>query len=82
MSVAGLEENAAQDLHVMCNGGESFYGHFYACDKHHGSVDIHNAIPLSCDSFYYVLANRLGIDTIAKYATQLGFSQKTGIDLA
>ncbi len=81
MSVAGLEENSAQDLHVMCNGGESFYGHFYACDKHHGSVDIHNAIPLSCDSFYYVLANRLGIDTIAKYATQLGFSQKTGIDL-
>jgi penicillin-binding protein 2 len=81
MSVAGLQENVAQTMHVECNGGASFYGHFYACDKHHGMVDIHNAIPYSCDTFYYTLANRLGIDTIAKYADSLGFSQKTGIDL-
>ena len=81
MSVAGLEENVAQDMHVNCSGGATFYGHFYACDAHHGGVDIHNAIPLSCDTFYYTLANRLGIDTIAKYATELGLSQKTGIDL-
>jgi penicillin-binding protein 2 len=81
MSVAGLEENAAQDLRVNCTGGATFYGHFYACDKHHGGVDIHNAIPLSCDTYYYTLANRLGIDTIAKYATELGIGQKTGVDL-
>jgi penicillin-binding protein 2 len=81
MSVAGLEENVAQTMHVSCNGGAEFYGHFYACDRHHGAVDINNAIPYSCDTFYYTLANRLGIDTIAKYATSLGFSQKTGIDL-
>jgi penicillin-binding protein 2 len=81
MSVAGLQENVAQDMHVQCNGGASFYGHFFACDVHHGAVDIHNAIPYSCDTFYYTLANRLGIDTIAKYATSLGISQKTGIDL-
>jgi penicillin-binding protein 2 len=81
MSVAGLEENVAQTMHVVCNGGATFYGHFYACDLHHGSVDIHNAIPYSCDTFYYTLANRLGIDTIAKYATSLGMGQKTGIDL-
>jgi penicillin-binding protein 2 len=81
MSVAGLEENVAQTMHVQCNGGATFYGHFYACDKHHGSVDINNAIPYSCDTFYYTLANRLGIDTIAKYAESLGISQKTGIDL-
>jgi penicillin-binding protein 2 len=81
MSVAGLEENVAQTMHVVCNGGATFYGHFYACDLHHGSVDINNAIPYSCDTFYYTLANRLGIDTIAKYATSLGFGQKTGIDL-
>jgi penicillin-binding protein 2 len=81
MSVAGLQENVAQTMHVMCAGGGTFYGHFFACDKHHGMVDINNAIPWSCDTFYYTLANRLGIDTIAKYATSLGFSQKTGIDL-
>ena len=81
MSVAGLQENVAQTMHVECNGGASFYGHFYACDRHHGMVDIYNAIPYSCDTFYYTLANRLGIDTIAKYATSLGLGQTTGIDL-
>jgi penicillin-binding protein 2 len=81
MSYAGLEENAAQTMHVMCSGGASFYGHFFACDKRHGMVDIEHAIPWSCDTFYYTLANKLGIDTIAKYATALGFSQKTGVDL-
>ncbi|HEU4634933.1 MAG TPA: penicillin-binding protein 2, partial [Edaphobacter sp.] len=81
MSYAGLQENDAQDMRVMCNGGASFYGHFFACDKHHGMVDIHNAIPWSCDTFYYTLANKLGIDTIAKYATELGFAQRTGVDL-
>jgi len=81
MSVAGLQENVAQTMHVSCNGGAEFYGHFYACDKHHGAVDINNAIPYSCDTFYYTLANRLGIDTIAKYATSVGLGQKTGIDL-
>ena len=81
MSVAGLQENVAQDLRVQCNGGASFYGHFFACDQHHGAVNITNAIPFSCDTFFYTLANRLGIDTIAHYATALGLAQKTGIDL-
>src|SRR5450631_2818047 len=81
MSLAGLEENAAQDMHVMCNGGGTFFGRFFACDKHHGSVDIDHAIPWSCDTFYYTLAEKLGIDTIAKYATEVGLSQKTGVDL-
>jgi penicillin-binding protein 2 len=81
MSVAGLQENLAQTMHVFCSGGATFYGHFYACDRHHGAVDINNAIPYSCDTFYYSLANRLGIDTIAKYATSFGIGQKTGIDL-
>ncbi|HWB31833.1 MAG TPA: penicillin-binding protein 2 [Acidobacteriaceae bacterium] len=81
MSLAGLQENVAQDMHVMCNGGGTFFGHFFACDKHHGMVDIDHAIPWSCDTFYYTLAEKLGIDTIAKYAKEVGLSQKTGIDL-
>ena len=81
MSLAGLQENAAQDMHVMCNGGADFYGHYFKCDKRHGMVDIHRAIPMSCDTFYYTLANRLGIDTMARYATSVGFAQRTGIDL-
>jgi penicillin-binding protein 2 len=81
MSVAGLQQGVAQNLKVNCQGGASFYGHFYACDKHHGEVDIEHALPWSCDTYYYTLAVKLGIDTIAKYAHEIGFGQKTGIDL-
>ena len=81
MSVAGLQEGVAQDLHVNCAGGATFYGHFFACDLHHGAVNINNAIPYSCDTFFYTLAEKLGIDTIAKYAHSLGLGEHTGIDL-
>jgi penicillin-binding protein 2 len=81
MTLAGLQENVAQDMHVECNGGATFYGHFFGCDKHHGFVDIHNALPYSCDTFYYTLANKLGIETIARYAHSVGLGQRTGIDL-
>ena len=70
-----------RDLHVGCAGGATFYGHFFACDAHHGAVNINNAIPYSCDTFYYTLANKLGIDKIAQYATALGLGQHTGVDL-
>ncbi len=81
MSAAGLQEGVAQDMKVNCVGGGTFYGRFFKCDKHHGVLNISQAIPLSCDTFFYTLAQKLGIDTIAKYATSLGLSQKTGIDL-
>ncbi|HEX8812425.1 MAG TPA: penicillin-binding protein 2, partial [Terracidiphilus sp.] len=81
MSAAGLQEGVAQDMKVNCQGGGSFYGRFFKCDKHHGVLNISQAIPLSCDTFFYALAQKLGIDTIAKYATSFGLSQKTGIDL-
>ena len=81
MSLAGLESNVAQDLKVNCTGGATFYGRFFACDKRHGPVDILHAIPLSCDTYYYTLAARLGIEKIAYWAHKVGIGQKTGIDL-
>ena len=81
MTLAGLEENTAQNMHVVCNGGVTLQGHFFSCDKHHGMVDIHSALPYSCDSYYFTLADRLGIETIAKYGHEVGIGQKTGIDL-
>jgi penicillin-binding protein 2 len=81
MSLAGLENNVAQELHVVCNGGATFYGRFFACDKRHGPVDILHAIPFSCDTYYYTLAERLGIEKIAYWAHKVGIGQKTGIDL-
>jgi penicillin-binding protein 2 len=81
MSVAGLQEGVAQKMHVNCQGGAFFYGQFHACDRHHGMVDIEHAIPWSCDTFYYTLADKLGIDTIARYAKSAGLGQRTGVDL-
>ena len=77
----GLQEGIAQTLKVNCAGGWGPYGFFHHCDEHHGAVDIYNAIPYSCDTYYYQLGDRLGIDRIAKYATEFGYGQKTGIDL-
>ena len=83
MSVAGWQEDIAQDLHVNCAGSAEFYGRRFGCwvKGGHGPVDLEKAIYQSCDVFFYTLANKLGIDRIAKYATDFGLGQKTGIDL-
>src|SRR5579871_6851792 len=52
MSVAGLQEGIAQNMHITCSGGWGPYGYFHQCDRRHGAVDIYNAIPYSCDTFY------------------------------
>jgi penicillin-binding protein 2 len=83
MSVAGWQEGIAQTLHVTCTGGAIFYGRRFGCHLKtgHGFVDLDKAIAQSCDVFFYTLAEKLGIDRIAKYATALGLGQKTGVDL-
>jgi len=86
MATAGLQENIAQNMKVVCNGGATFYGRYFKCwvvaeHRVHGVVDIHKAIYQSCDVFFYTLAEKLGIERIAKYATMFGLGQKTGIDL-
>jgi penicillin-binding protein 2 len=83
MSVAGWQEGIAQTLHVNCGGGASFYGRYFKCwvKGAHGGVDLTKGIYQSCDVFFYTLAERLGIERIAKYATEFGLGQKTGIDL-
>jgi len=83
MATAGWQENIAQTLNVHCTGGAVFYGRRFGCwvKSGHGAVDLTRAIYQSCDVFFYTLAEKLGIDRIAKYATMLGLGQKTGIDL-
>ena len=86
MSVAGTNEGIAQNLHVNCPGGGTFYGRYFKCwvvaeHRVHGAVDLSKAIYQSCDVFFYTLAERLGIEKIAKWATALGIGKRTGIDL-
>jgi penicillin-binding protein 2 len=83
MATAGWQEGLAQTLNVHCNGGAEFYGRRFGCwvKSGHGEVDLTKAIYQSCDVFFYTLANKLGIDRIAKYANAFGLGQRTGIDL-
>ena len=47
----------------------------------HGYVDLFKSIVVSSDTYYYMLANDMGIDAIAGYMKNFGFGAKTGIDL-
>jgi len=47
----------------------------------HGTVDMYKSIVVSCDTYYYLLANETDIDVTARFMSRLGFGQKTGIDI-
>lgn len=47
----------------------------------HGTVDMDKAIAQSCDTYFYVLGYRMGIERMYDWMTQFGFGQATGIDL-
>ncbi len=86
MATAGLQEGIAQNMKVVCNGGAEFYGRYFKCwisarHQTHGVVDVTKGVYQSCDVFFYTLAEKLGIDRIAKYATAFGLGQRTGVDL-
>jgi len=86
MSVAGLQENVAEDKTVNCQGAFSYYGTTYKCwiaARHqvHGVLNIRQAITQSCDVYFYTLGSELGINVIDKYASALGLGQPTGVDL-
>ncbi len=82
MALAGLETGTIdEDFTAHCAGGAEFYGHFYKCEKVHGAIQLHRAIVLSCDAFFYTVGVKLGIDQIAFYGERAGFGHRTGIDL-
>ena len=64
-------------------GFYNFGGHHFRDDKKggHGMVDMYKSIVQSCDTYYYMLANDMGIDNISGFMGQLGLGQRTGIDI-
>jgi penicillin-binding protein 2 len=82
MALAGLETSTIdEDFTAHCEGGASFYGRFYKCEKVHGAIQLHRAIVLSCDAYFYTVGVKLGIDQIAFYGERVGFGHRTGVDL-
>ena len=71
------------DTTVHCPGSYRLGTHTYRCWKRggHGSVNMRSALVHSCDVYFYRLAEKLGIDTFAKYMTAFGFGQPTGIGI-
>jgi penicillin-binding protein 2 len=84
MALAALELGKRTTTQTIFDPGYFLFGgNRFRDDKAdgHGTVDMYKSIVVSCDTYYYVLANDLGIDNIARFIGQFGFGAKTGIDV-
>jgi len=84
MALAALETGTIdENFTVHCPGGANFYGRYYRCHLKtgHGAVALHKGIVQSCDTYFYTVGNKMGIDDIAQYADMVGYGHATGIDL-
>ena len=84
MALAALEMGKRTPNQSISDPGYFNFGnHQFRDDKKggHGSVDMYKSIVHSCDTYYYILANDMGIDNISKFMGSLGLGQRTGVDL-
>jgi penicillin-binding protein 2 len=84
MALAALEEGKRRPEQVYNDPGFFWFGgHKFRDDKEggHGPVDMYKSIVVSCDTYYYILANDLGVDTIYEHMHKFGFGDITGIDI-
>ena len=87
-AIAGLESgNISLTERINDTGVYKKYGAEWKCwyytDYHrgHGYLNVIGAIEKSCNFFFYETADRMGIDTLDKYANYFGLGHKTGIEL-
>ncbi len=84
MALAALTMGKRRPEQTISDPGYFMFGsHRFRDDKvgGHGIVDMHKSIVHSCDTYYYILANDMGIDNIARYLGPMGFGGLTGIDI-
>lgn len=84
MALAALETGKRTPQQAISDPGYFTFGnHTFRDDKKggHGVVDMYKSIVHSCDTYYYILANDMGIENIARFMAQLGFGQRTGVDI-
>ncbi|MFI4931318.1 MAG: penicillin-binding protein 2 [Burkholderiales bacterium] len=84
MALVGLATGKRTPQQTIFDPGYFNFGnHRFRDDKEggHGSVDMYKSIVQSCDTYYYMLANDLGVDVMAEHLEPFGFGQFTGIDL-
>ncbi len=84
MALASLELGKRTPEMAISDPGYFWFGNNkFRDDKEggHGRVDMYRSIVQSCNTYYYNLANDLGIDAIHDFMKPFGFGQLTGIDL-
>ncbi len=84
MALAGLELGKRTPQQAISDPGFfNFGGHTFMDDKKggHGIVDMYKSIVQSCNTYYFGLANDLGIDNIARFMGPFGFGSRTGVDI-
>ncbi len=66
-----------------CNGLIRLGNHDFICMRRyaHGPIDVHNAIRLSCNVFFYNTGRDLGRQRLYNFTTDIGLNSKTGIDI-
>jgi penicillin-binding protein 2 len=84
MALAALETGKRRPEQAISDPGYFWLGnHKFRDDKEggHGSVDMYRSIVQSCDTYYYILANDMGVDLIHEQLSHFGFGEITGIDI-
>lgn len=82
-AIAALEEGIIDtNFRVNCGGGFQFGDRFFKCLHVHGTVDLKTAIEKSCNTYFYQLALKIGLDKWSSYAAKFGFGVKTGLDIS
>ena len=68
---------------VKCTGKTEMYGQTYHCwkKKGHGFVSLRNAMKQSCDTYFYEIARKLGVDKLSETAKKFGLGNKVFGDL-
>ncbi|HEY0194223.1 MAG TPA: penicillin-binding protein 2 [Kofleriaceae bacterium] len=81
-AIAALEDGqAAEDENMFCTGEYQLSGTTFRCHGTHGKVDMSKAIQHSCDTYFWKLAERVGIDRIAQVAQDYGLGRPTNLGL-
>jgi len=86
MGMVGLESGVVTRRTRIHDPGYyklDFSSQIFRCWRHsgHGVVDLKRAIINSCDTFFYDLATRMGIDKIASFLQDFGLGNATGIEI-
>ena len=84
MALAALESGKRTPGFTIFDPGYfQFGGHKFrdSNPRGNGPVDLHRSIVVSSDTYYYMVANDMGVDAIHDFMQPWGFGQLTGIDL-